>query len=134
MALCNDTIKRFEQVLGMPFDKKKAQLTTTSKEAAQIIAKALGERVGDITSDTVKLGIDSTLTPKMRKVWGKTRAKRWVGIKRRVKKPENPAKSWSPAVGARIRYRECCGSNVRGRSDRYAKNHADVNESHETQA
>jgi hypothetical protein len=37
----------------MPIDKKKAQVTTTSKEAAQLSAKALGERVGDITNDTV---------------------------------------------------------------------------------
>ena len=32
IALCNDAVERFEQNLGMPFDKKKkAQLTTTSK-------------------------------------------------------------------------------------------------------
>ena len=37
MAMADEVIDRFENNLGLPFDPKKAQLTSTSKEVAKIV-------------------------------------------------------------------------------------------------
>ena len=84
----------------MPFDMKKAQLATTSKEAATLIAKALGQRVGQLVTDTVKLGIDTALTPKARNMWTKTRGKRWLSHKKRVSRLQILHKAGAKRLGS----------------------------------
>ena len=69
MDLVRDVVHRFEVTLGMLFDPKKAQLTCTSGQAAETLAKLLGKRAGKLTNRTVKLGIDTAILRKTRKKW-----------------------------------------------------------------
>ena len=50
-----------ENDLELPFDAKKAQLSSSSECTAQAVANLLGTRVGQITDHTVKHGIDPPL-------------------------------------------------------------------------
>ena len=68
MAMAEEVIDRFENNLGLPFDTKKAQLTSASKEVATIVHRRLAKRAGNITNTTIKLGIETAIKGRFRRI------------------------------------------------------------------